>query len=164
MIVKLLKYISDRHPTYTFLELVEVCIQQLVGYQYAVVKRFGSHFFTVIAGRSIRLGVQKPTISRRAGCVTVRMPPRLACCDLAGTFASRDWLNVSFCGSRGSPLLVGIKSQTQLTTNHFPVHYSKGMSAHSLHQHIASWNIEFGYVSLPDPFGCILLINLISLA
>ena len=41
-------------------------------------------------------------------------------------FKSRKFPNQVVVTRRGSPLLVGIKSKTRLSTDHFPVYYSKG--------------------------------------
>jgi glucosamine--fructose-6-phosphate aminotransferase (isomerizing) len=76
VIAKLVQHIYERHPNFSFRQIVEMAIQQLEG-------------------------------------------------AFALAFKSRHYPGQLVAARRGSPLLVGIKSESRLTTNHFPVYYSK---------------------------------------
>jgi len=47
------------------------------------------------------------------------------------------------CSRRGSPLLIGVKCESQLATNHIPVVFSKGKSIYSTLEFCVSFNFSW---------------------
>uniref|UniRef100_A0A915M808 glutamine--fructose-6-phosphate transaminase (isomerizing) n=2 Tax=Meloidogyne javanica TaxID=6303 RepID=A0A915M808_MELJA len=57
-------------------------------------------------------------------------------------FKSRHYPGQLVAARRGSPLLVGIKSDSRLTTNHFPVYYSKDIGVREWREEIVKYLIS----------------------
>lgn len=97
IIAKLIHHLYMQHPNYSFRELVEQVIQQLVSCRRLSLRR---HFFTL---RNIF----------QEGAFAL-------------AFKSVYYPNECVATRRGSPLLVGIKTKTRLATDHIPILYGKG--------------------------------------
>lgn len=102
VIAQLVHHLHQQHPTYSFRELVEQVIMQLV--------RVIVHIFYM----KIKL--------------TIFWLSRLQEGAFALAFKSKHFPGECVVSRRGSPLLVGIKTKTSLATDHIPILYGKGMN------------------------------------
>nr|CAD7201917.1 unnamed protein product [Timema douglasi] len=107
IIAKLIHHLYNKHPTYSFRELVEQVIQQLVSARdgFRVILDSDSCWVSRYLYRPVGLG-------------TVEGAFALA-------FKSKHFPGECVTTRRGSPLLVGIKAKTRLATDHVPILYSK---------------------------------------
>lgn len=103
VIAKLIHHLYLQHPNYSFRELVEQAIQQLV------------------SNSEIKLRDLMRQADNLYDCVFVFQEGAFAL-----AFKSKHFPGECVASRRGSPLLVGIKTKTRLATDHIPILYGKG--------------------------------------
>lgn len=103
VIAKLVHHLWKQHPGYSFRELAEQAIQQLVS-------QLNDHQESLILGCCLfcSAGLQEGAFA-----IAVK---------------SKHFPGECVASRRGSPLLVGIKTKTQLASDHIPILYGKGNS------------------------------------
>lgn len=123
IIAKLIHHLWTQHPTYSFRELVEQVVMQIVSKK---IFNFSQKLVQFNGSQKKKFKNYLRKVYYADFYIKIKFIKNLKEGAFALAFKSIHFPGECVATRRGSPLLVGIKTKTRLATDHIPILYKKG--------------------------------------